>query len=290
MRPDNWLIDIFANLRQLHRCRATHARVMQQAGLRGWQPGDYRPKGDTLYILATGRSILELQPAHWDRIRRADSIALNLFLHSPFRPDVYLFEHIPDPEVRAAWLDLLPRYAQAPPSLALLPSYCLERIRAEGMGEMVPAMRAVFGDRLRLVPVFFARHRSRGMLGFSRGLNRRFWRHGLYHLRGSLASAVDFGLKHGFRRIVFCGVDLNGLGYFYGPRREKLAPDHDPDVPPVHFTDQRVRGLIPISVWLQYLVRNTPGVEFHCSSPSSRLSDWMPVHPWPADTRNTETP
>lgn len=290
MNPIHWGIDVFANLRQLIRCRATHARVMQQAGIRGWRPGDYRPRGDTLYILATGRSILDLKPEDWDRIREGDSIALNLFLHSPFVPDVYLFEHIPDPEVRRTWLELLPRYGGDTPRLALLPSYCLERIRAEGMAEMEPAMKSVLGDRLRLAPVFFARHRSRGMLGFSRLLNRACWADGLYHLRGSLSSAVDFGLKHGFSRIVFCGVDLNGLGYFYGPRREKLAPDHDPDVPPVHYTDQRVHHLIPISAWLQYLVRSTPGVEFHCSSPASRLSDWMPVHPWPSAQRNTETP
>ncbi|MCA9782737.1 MAG: hypothetical protein H6678_02005 [Candidatus Delongbacteria bacterium] len=143
-------------------------------------------------------------------------------------------------------------------------------------------MRKVFGERLKLVPVLFARHRSLAMLGFSRWLNRRFWQDGLYHLRGSLSSAVDFGLKHGFSEIVLCGVDLNEKGYFYGPRKEKTTPEQDPDVAPVHYTDQAVSGLIPISAWLREIASREGHVRFWCSSASSTLARWMPVYPWPS--------
>lgn len=285
------VVDTLANLRQLWRCSNTHRRVKAASAYLPYRRGEYKRKGDTLFVLATGRSILELAPENWEHIRQGDSIALNLFVHSPFLPDVYLFEQIPDPEVRQAWLDKVTRYAGGRPSLVLLPSYCLERIRnMPGLAVMETAIRSVFGDRFRLVPVLFARHRSRSTLAFSRWLNRRFWGHGLYHLRGSLSSAIDFGLKHGFTRIVLCGVDLNEHGYFYGPRHEKGAVEHD--IPPVHYTDQAVRGLIPISEWLHYVAESETEARFWCSSAQSRLSDWMPVYPWPsgpypADRRDT---
>ena len=269
------VVDVLANLRQIFRSRNTHRRVLSATNLKEFKPGDYCPRGTILFVLATGRSILELKPEDWKHIRNGDSIALNLFLHSPFLPDVYLFEHIPDQEVRGQWLDKLPAYSGVLPSLALLPSYCLERIRSNsGMQEMLPAMRKVFGERLKLVPVLFARHRSLAMLGFSRWLNRRFWQDGLYHLRGSLSSAVDFGLKHGFSEIVLCGVDLNEKGYFYGPRKEKTTPEQDPDVAPVHYTDQAVSGLIPISAWLREIASREGHVRFWCSSASSTLARW----------------
>jgi len=289
------LVDTLANLRQLLRCSNTHQRVAGAADYLPYRRGEYSPRGGTLFVLATGRSILELAPEDWEHIRQGDSIALNLFVHSPFLPDVYLFEQIPDPEVRQTWLDKVTRYAGGRPSLVLLPSYCLERIRTmPGLAVMETAIRNVFGSRFRLVSVLFARHRSRCTLPFSRWLNRRFWRHGLYHLRGSLSSAIDFGLKHDFSAIVLCGVDLNEHGYFYGPRHEKGVVTPDPEVPPVHFTDQAVRGLIPISDWLHYVVESETGTRFWCSSAQSRLSDWMPVYSWPsgrkpADRRDTGT-
>ncbi len=283
MNPQSAWIDLPANLRQLLRCRQIHRRVIADAPDKVYRTGEYPPRSEKLFVMATGRSILELQADDFGHIRDCDSIALNLFVHSTFLPDVYIFEQMPDEQVRRAWLAALPRYNGERPQLALLPSYSLQLIRSDPeMSVMEGAIRAVFGNRFRLVPVFFARHRSTKLFGFSRWLNSCFWKQGLYHLRGSLASAVDFGLKHGFRDIVLCGVDLDDKGYFYGARREKSTPQADPATARVHFTNQSVSGLVPISDWLRYVARRERNVRLWCSSPSSRLSDWMPVYPWPS--------
>jgi hypothetical protein len=176
-------------------------------------------RSDTLFVLGSGASVNALTPAQWDVIRAHDTLGLSFWLYHDFIPTWFVFELSRNPVHTAALFDLLARRAQ---SYAKVPVIFNDVLQAEsrepGWDQRMP---------LAQLPRFHALHNI-GVPGDTipalERTVRRYHYTGVFHpraelwylpkRRASLPMLVAFALLCGYRRVVLCGVDLQG-GYFY---------------------------------------------------------------------------
>jgi hypothetical protein len=104
--------------------------------------------------------------------------------------------------------------------------------------------------------------------------------------RASILYIVLMALRAGYRRIVLCGVDLNGSAYFYEENRTELEargmrlPWPAPPTPS-HVTDDPAYGAVTVSSSLEVLrdrVLAPKGIELMVAFESSRLHPMLPSY------------
>lgn len=176
-------------------------------------------RSDTLFVLGSGASILDLTPEHWRTLRQHDTLAFSFWLYHEFVPTYFAFEIPKLAPHTTALFDLLARrasdYADVPiifNDLSMADERCPDwprQMPRAGLRQFY-ALHNV-GVPGYTVPAFERWLRCYDALGVFEP------RPALWYLpkkRASLSLAVAFALLGGYRRLVFCGVDLKG-GYFY---------------------------------------------------------------------------
>ncbi len=175
---------------------------------------------DTLFIMGSGASILDLPNEAWQAIRAADSMGINFWLYHDHVPTWYTCEVPRNPEYAASLMTLLKLRKND------YRNTCLLLKDVTKLDERCPHWTSEFplGDMNHIYTLFMlgVRGRTAGSLRFFLRWYRRLgyfrrnemlW--GLPMKRATIFMAMSFALMAGYRRIVLCGVDLSNPDYFY---------------------------------------------------------------------------
>lgn len=168
---------------------------------------------DTIFILGSGDSINHLTEEQWAMINSNDSLGINFWLIHDFIPTYYMFESTKNIERINVLLKLFalkktqyqhtplilknieygfPDFHKFPPSL--LPNlYVPYKLNIPGSNS--------FTFQKSLQSILFLRLNQITNL--------------LLMKTASLSMAISFAFSVGYKKIVFCGVDLNNTKYFY---------------------------------------------------------------------------
>ncbi|MGE5467651.1 MAG: hypothetical protein ACM3Y9_09535 [Ignavibacteria bacterium] len=202
-------------------------RLVARFGLR---PLDGNPlaavkRSDTLFVLGSGDSINDLRPDEWAQIAAADSVGFNNWYLHDFVPSAFVTEPGSDRSQLALEYASIARRYRDTSTLILLKD--LERYRPGEMAAVVQAMPADLRPRLALSwdwepgeenPERFAALLARlDRLGV---MVRPYFP--VMRKRATVFFLVMLALRAGYRRIVLCGIDLNGSDYFYERHRGRL--------------------------------------------------------------------
>lgn len=278
----NLLVKCLKHLSIQTRCRSAF-------GAKKWRLQHFK-HSDTLFILGSGQSIAAYTNEQFAEIRRHDSVGFNFWLLHPFVPTYYVGEFLPESErSNLLWANLSMRaqsYSTIPVILKYSSTLWTERHR-------IPE---------DLNQIFIASHMS--IPGMTRGSLTRWFNilDSLNMLCGSLPAGLIlfrqaslswllvFALQLGYKRIIFCGVDLNTPRYFYEIQddfcleRGLLIPPPE-FAAPVHPTNNPARcsGGLPIAEVLHVMndaLLKKRGVELFTGAESSALYPGFPRYPW----------
>lgn len=221
-------------------------------------------RSDTAFVFGSGRSLLAISPAEWQRIAAHDTVSFREFPRQSWvHADYHLTGEVDDLDDYARRLRENPLYA-------------------ETVFVVQEGWYAVSGNRLvggRLLPAgarVFRFHRT------GRGVYQppsRSFADGLVHGFNSSISTTNFAVALGWRRIVICGVDLYDKGYFWLDEGETRSYEKPGIEARSRFTsaDQIVDTL---GRWRELLAPE--GVELLVHNPRSLLAAVMPVFSWEA--------
>lgn len=265
------------------------SRCRSALGSQKWQLRQFK-HSDTLFILGSGQSIAAYTKEQFLEIQRHDSVGFNFWLLHPVVPTYYIGEFLPESErSNLLWENLSIRakdYAGIPVIFKYSSTLWAER-------HLVPAP---------LKQIFIASHMS--IPGMTKDSLTRWFKlldsfnllcgalpAGLILFRqASLSWLLVFALQLGYKRIVFCGVDLNTPQYFYEVQsdfckeRGLLVPPPE-FAAPVHPTNNPVHcsGGLPITDVLHLMndvVLKKRGVEIFAGAESSALYPGFPLYRW----------
>lgn len=250
-----------------------HVRAATGAWLRDRRGrGDYRlldedelratRTSDTAFVFGSGRSLMDIDPAEWERIARCNTISLREFPRQQWvRADYHLTGEIDFLEPYAERIRANPRYADT------------VFVVQEGW-------RAVMGNDLvgrRLLPagarVFRYHRRSRSRYEPPSTSFRR----GLVHGFNSITDSVNFALVMGFRRVVLAGVDLYNKEYFWLPAGETRTYEK-PGITAESLFTSSTPTIDLLGRWSQEVAAR--GVELAVLDPRSLLAGPLPVFSW----------
>lgn len=170
-------------------------------------------KSDTIFILGSGSSINELNKDQWEMIKKHDSFGINFWLIHSHVPTYYMFESGEDKERYETLIKLLQlkkhQYSHVPFIIKNIENPNLD------LNPITEELRLNFYSGYELV----IPGRLESSLHKSIKLIKKFKILELQNIflfkRASLSQALSFSLKAGYKNIVFCGVDLNNINYFY---------------------------------------------------------------------------
>lgn len=252
----------------------------------------HRRRSDTLFVLGSGPSILDLTPQQWEHIASQDTLGLNFWVYHRFVP-TYLHYEV--------------RYLGLPPHLEGSTHRHFQRLVAmradyRKVTWLLGAEDSGLHVRLRDLPgllgmcrggagVYFYRSRS-GFTDRERALTAEDFRDAAASPEGvhprpvaaSLGVAVSLARSMGYRRIVLLGVDLGGSTYYFSS--DTLAVVHktidtfakSPTDP--HPTTTSLFG-VPVQEYLaayREFVLAPAGIELLVGSPQSLLAQTLPVY------------
>jgi hypothetical protein len=183
-------------------------------------------KSDDMFVLGSGASILDIEPATWENIARSNSIGINFWLIHDFIPNVLMFE-MPRDERKHNFLSLLEAKKEDYKDVPLV--YKGHYKNRKDYGEVKHITQTLplnLHTSLYLPYEFSLAGRNRSEFRASLELlykigffNTRDNMSTLCQYRGSITCAIVFALKAGFKRVVLAGVDLNNIKYFYDENR-----------------------------------------------------------------------
>ncbi len=250
---------------------------------------------DTLFILAGGTSVNELTQQHLRHMGRHRSIGINFWpIHSfipnglatetdnlagpPSRSNVFISEKIREPAYRAhleSVITLRPPFPPNPNRLYDLPSKIRKNSFIYGRANLIS--RSAKNLKTDLARALKATVQTEGRLS-------------VVPDNGSSVVRLTFlALAHGFKEIVWVGVDQNSKGYFWTSRpitteyqdAAALFPRKESEP---HSTSSAENRQFTNDFFLRSLseaIAETTNSRIYVSSPNSSLSDAIPVYPWP---------
>ena len=284
--------------RQLRRDKEFTRKVASALGagfLENTQQVFGKQPADTLFILAGGTSVNELTQQHLRHVGRHRSIGINFWpIHSfipnglatetdnlagpPSRSNVFISEKIREPPYRAhleSVITLRPPFPPNPNRLYDLPSKIRKNSFIYGRANLIS--RSEKNLKTDLARALKATVQSEGRLS-------------VVPDNGSSVVRLTFlALAHGFKEIVWVGVDQDSKGYFWTSRpttteyqdAAALFPRKEGEA---HSTSSAENRQFTNDFFLRSLseaIAETTNSRIYVSSPNSSLSDAIPVYPWP---------
>jgi len=177
-------------------------------------------KSDTLFILGTGSSILDLSFEQFLKISKHDSLGLNFFLLHEFVPNFISLELSDNPIKKSNLyknLSLISlRKNQLKNSRFIIRDVTIENLLTKKYEDYIPK---VFLKKTTLFSRFnlFGRNEKIFDLYLKIIILFKFDKlhYSLLSKRSSVISCIDFAKKLGYRKIVLMGIDLSNCDYFY---------------------------------------------------------------------------
>jgi hypothetical protein len=171
-------------------------------------------QSDTLVILGSGSSINDISESGWEQLKSYDTFGFNFWLIHDFTPKFYMFEPPRDPDnlrLMAYWLKNRQNELVKNKSIVLVKdiesrSFLFDEFSSEFLELFRIVLKNTFhGTKVETV--------KRSIL--AKGVGGLRLEEGIYFNRASLFSAVYFGWRMGYKKIILAGIDLNSTGYFY---------------------------------------------------------------------------
>jgi hypothetical protein len=249
-------------------------------------PKEFKAKeGQSFFILGSGGSINSLTNNQWSEIEKGFSVGMNKWLIHDFIPDATSLEknwHIDfyeqlynDQRLKASKLKFLFYPAgnvrdyqgfpfKVPPSIiAKVRLHCGARHIVNSRGQL---------DQFHSDP------------GYIKKIEEKLRKSGLnFEQKGSVYRLVQFALAAGYRHIVFCGIDLNNVTYFWDNndflKKRGLESFMLKDQKgKIHATEIKSEESLPMSEVIQSLQNGLKGkVRFETSSSHSKLAEFLSV-------------
>ena len=266
------------------------------ASLRYHDLSALRQKSDTLFILGSGLSVLELSQSEFSLIDRNCSVGLNSWALHDFVPDAYSFEEVESdlyegvaaslgtaldrPEVlekNPLVLMLRPHASTPAARLVSVPKMLRQRVRYYGRVTLVSRKLENLAADLSAILRTMAKNKVSPLVTLDAGM--------------SVSRLVTLGARANFKEIVLVGVDLASSDYFFDgdpsflERRGITTFDPWINREDRHDTESRRSIVRQASVFLPALagaVRDTFGATVSLASPTSMLSAHLPVFDWNA--------
>lgn len=249
---------------------------------------------DTLFILGSGSSVLDLTDKNFELIKRHRSIGINMWAVHPFVPDVYSLEYSKDEDFDSeSWTGLetlLNREAvrkKGPAFFHLRPPVVHQLLRRYRLGSEGDSRSVMYG-RLNVLgggPINLSRDLEKLVSAEERGLIPG---NVLPDNGASVVRLIFLGLRKGFRRIVLVGIDLDERPYFWHDERftgfslELTRQFPRPSGAP-HTTNETADRPFPTDMVLRELavaIENRTQTRVYVGSHQSSLADSLPVFCW----------
>ena len=241
---------------------------------------------DTFFILGSGATINDLSPSDWAAISSGFSVGLNKWLIHDFIPDAISLEKNLSKTFYEAILNDR-RLIGSRLKYIIYPSdYILEYqgfpyIINDLMAEKIVLFNAARNSSYKDLKSIDELHKS-----------NNFWELGknklaqglLLDLKGSIYRLTQIALLSGYKKIVYCGVDLINNDYFWDEgsfllKRGVQNPNKSILHSNIHLTDSNVGNTVPISEIIRSLNAKASlmGVELSVASKKSKLADFLPI-------------
>ncbi|MBV1747563.1 MAG: hypothetical protein KUA36_05355 [Desulfomicrobium sp.] len=238
---------------------------------------------DTIFILGSGSSINRISDKQWNFISNNDSLGLNFWIIHDFISTFYCYEEPNNSGDRKnIFYNILNKkkdlLSEKPFVIKdLLPSkISFDRIPGElkkniylSLDFDIPAK----GDDAVMMEYLWAL-RTLGRLQYTGKIRY------IYSITASLSYAAFFSLLMGYKKVVFCGIDLSDSMYFYEEQADYykskgIFVPRSMQQPGVHSTDMRTDNKIPISYVLKKMhdvIFKDNSVEFYVAKNVGPLS------------------
>ncbi len=246
-------------------------------------------RNDTLFVLGSGASINDYGKREWSAIAAADSVGFNNWMLHPFLPTFFVTEPGKDLTQLAAEYRNIERRGYGAAGVPILIKDG-ERYRYGEMCQVLEAMPATLLPRLALSWDWEMQEsdptRFRGNL---RWLHRLGMIAGtgspVLRKRASVVFITLLALRAGYRRVVLCGIDLNGTSYFFANHRKELvAEGYWVPAPPLnatHKTNDTAFGAITVAKALEILreeILEPSGLDLFVAQRTSALYPMLPAY------------
>jgi len=249
-------------------------------------PNEFKAEeGKSFFILGGGTSINSLTNNQWFEIEKGFSVGMNKWLIHDFIPDATSLErnwHVDfyeqlynDQRLKLSKLKFLFYPAvhvqeyqgfpfKVPPSIT-------DKIRLHSGARHIVNSRSQM-DQFHSDPSYIKKIEAKLI---KNGLN--------YEQKGSVYRLVQFAIAAGYRHIVFCGIDLNSVTYFWDnndflTKRGLESFMIKDQKGKIHATEVKSSESIPMSEVIQSLQKGLKGkVCFETSSSHSKLAEFLSV-------------
>ena len=247
-------------------------------------------RDSTFFILGSGASVENLTDANFAEIAGGFSIGINAWVLHDFVPDAYAYEPVENVHTDHFYtLSFLnrPNVLEAKPLvLVLRPRNEFEFSQLAQIPEPLRARTRIYG---RVSP--YTRRESNlesDLKSMTSLLSKSYFESVVVDSGASIVRMAHLGLKLGYKRIVFVGVDLNNVEYFWERNPSYLANRGIESFKSGQTgeTHETLRGLsrpFPVDVMIAQLASVAKAkfsCEFAVASPNSALAGMVPAHEW----------
>jgi hypothetical protein len=264
-----WRAELLSHtLRPRHAARLTAAWVQERlnrSACRLLSETELRTgrKSDTVFLFGSGKSILDIEPADWERIAEHDTIAFSHFHRQRFvRVDYHLIAEVIDLEETAASLRENPCYDNT--VFVLLKGWMAER-----SNEIVGRRLLRPGAR-----IFRCARINRGRYAPP----STSFRQGLVHGLNSSLDVTNFAYLMGWTTIVVVGVDLYDKEYFWLPPGV-TGPGEAPGITALSRFPAADQTVEMFGRWREVMAAD--GVDLLVYPGRSLLASVLPMFTWP---------
>lgn len=239
----------------------------------------------SFFILASGNSINSLTNKQWSEIEKGFSVGMNKWLIHDFIPDAVSLE-------RNWHVDF---YEQLYNDKRLIDSrlkflfYPTGHIKKhEGFPFKVPQhiiskIRLHNGAR-KIINSTIQLDQFHADPSYIKRVEKKLKKSGLnYEQKGSVYRLVQFAIAAGYKHIVFCGVDLNNVTYFWDnndflKKRGLESYNLKDQKGRIHATEVKSNKSMPMSLVIHSLQKSLKGkVSFETSSSKSKLAEFLSI-------------
>lgn len=181
-------------------------------------------KSDTLFILGSGESILDIKAENWEHIDVNNSIGFNNWYAHAFVPDIFVFELKNSKEITSRFMNNFQKMYKKYTEATILWKDCWNY-----HGDTLEKFD--FLSSLEIYFPFFIELEGKSILEFEANTKRASALRSnlskdksnnlIFQKRASVIALVDMALMLGFKNIVLCGIDLNNSSYFWESSKYK---------------------------------------------------------------------
>lgn len=260
--------------------------------LKSWKTNS---QGDTFFIFGSGSSINNITGKEWESIKENTSVGLNFWCIHDYVPNYYIGE-IPNGDRAEPWLKQLE---------SRLDEYKKKNVRYNikvpyVQNDIVESKTRLFDQfkknplfkNVNFISTFPIYTNSKASLikqvdSYLNEVDRKDKIDFLVQIRGSIIGAYVLGISLGFKKIVFCGIDLNDNKYFYDEDREyyenqgRIVPTTGYAPGQVHGNIRPVENTLDVCQIIDLLNLHfmaTRGIKTYNINPHSRLAEILPLY------------